>query len=127
MNKVILEGHLGADPQINYLDNGHTVCNLRLATNEYYYQNGERRQRTEWHRIVVFGNQAVACENLHKGSHVLIEDGRNQTRKFTGNDEVVRYVTEVVANRIVFLDRRPAEKPAPAPDLEKAMNEQPNA
>lgn len=108
VNKVILIGRLGADPQLRYTPNGSAVANLRIATNEPWIdsQTGERQMRTEWHRIVAWKRLAEICgEYLKKGSQVYIE-GRLQTRSWEGQDGVKRFSTEVVANRMQILDRK---------------------
>jgi single-strand DNA-binding protein len=102
INKVILVGNLGQDPEVRYMPNGNAVANLSLATSESWKdkQTGETRERTEWHRVVVFGKLAeIAGGYIKKGTQVYIE-GQLQTRKWqdqSGND---RYTTEVVINPI---------------------------
>ena len=102
INKVILVGNLGQDPEIRYMPNGSAVANFSVATSESWKdkQTGETRDRTEWHRVVVFGKLAeIAGEYIKKGTQVYLE-GQLQTRKWqdqTGND---RYTTEVVINPI---------------------------
>ena len=108
VNKVILIGNLGADPEVRYSPNGSAVANLRLATTDSWRdrQTGEQQERTEWHRVVFFGKLAeIAGEYLRKGSKVYIE-GRLQTRKWQGQDGQDRYTTEVVANDMQMLDGR---------------------
>ena len=98
--KVILIGHLGQDPEIRYMPNGGAVANLTLATSESWRdkQSGEMREKTEWHRVVIFGKLAeVAGEYLKKGSQVYIE-GSLQTRKWQDQSGQDRYTTEVVVN-----------------------------
>lgn len=100
VNKVILIGHLGQDPEIRYMPNGGAVANLTLATSESWRdkQSGEMREKTEWHRVVIFGKLAeVAGEYLKKGSQVYIE-GQLQTRKWQDQSGQDRYTTEVVVN-----------------------------
>lgn len=100
VNKVILVGHLGQDPEIRYMPNGGAVANMTLATSETWRdkQSGEQKEKTEWHRVVLFGKLAeVAGEYLRKGSQVYIE-GSLQTRKWTDQAGVERYTTEVVVN-----------------------------
>ncbi|MEO3902337.1 single-stranded DNA-binding protein [Providencia rettgeri] len=100
VNKVILIGHLGQDPEIRYMPNGGAVANLTLATSESWRdkQSGEMREKTEWHRVVIFGKLAeVAGEYLKKGSQVYIE-GSLQTRKWQDQSGQDRYTTEVVVN-----------------------------
>ncbi|CBJ82498.1 ssDNA-binding protein controls activity of RecBCD nuclease [Xenorhabdus bovienii SS-2004] len=100
VNKVILLGYLGQDPEIRYLPTGGTVATLSLATSENWKdkQTGELREKTEWHRVVIFGKLAeIAEEYLHKGTQVYIE-GQLQTRKWQDNQGQDRYSTEVVVN-----------------------------
>ncbi|MEQ5315707.1 single-stranded DNA-binding protein [Providencia vermicola] len=100
VNKVILIGHLGQDPEIRYMPSGGAVANLTLATSESWRdkQSGEMREKTEWHRVCIFGKLAeVAGEYLKKGSQVYIE-GSLQTRKWQDQSGQDRYTTEVVVN-----------------------------
>ncbi|CAM3544640.1 single-strand binding protein [Xenorhabdus nematophila ATCC 19061] len=100
VNKVILLGYLGQDPEIRYLPTGGTVATLSLATSENWKdkQTGELREKTEWHRVVIFGKLAeIAEEYLQKGTQVYIE-GQLQTRKWQDNQGQDRYSTEVVVN-----------------------------
>ncbi|MGP1947174.1 MAG: single-stranded DNA-binding protein [Arsenophonus sp. NC-PG7-MAG3] len=100
VNKVILIGNLGQDPEIRYIPNGGAVANLTLATSESWRdkQSGEMREKKEWHRVVIFGKLAeVAGEYLRKGSQVYIE-GLLQTRKWQDQNGQDRYTTEVVVN-----------------------------
>jgi len=106
VNKVILVGHLGNDPEIRYTTGGTPVGNFRLATTERWTnKNGERGERTEWHRIVVWGKLAEICaEYLVKGKQVYIE-GRLQTRQWEDKEGTKRFTTEVTANNMVMLGR----------------------
>ncbi|HAG2284978.1 TPA: single-stranded DNA-binding protein [Salmonella enterica] len=100
INKVIIVGNLGQDPEIRYMPNGGAVANLSLATSESWRdkQTGEMRENTEWHRVVLFGKLAeVAGEYLRKGSQVYIE-GQLRTRSWDDNNGVTRYTTEVIVN-----------------------------
>ncbi|OTP83232.1 single-stranded DNA-binding protein [Gilliamella apicola] len=100
INKVILIGHLGQDPEVRYMPNGNAVANFNIATSESWKdkQTGETRDRTEWHRVVVFGKLAeIAGEYLKKGTQVYIE-GQLQTRKWQDQSGQDRYTTEVVIN-----------------------------
>ncbi|BBO83571.1 single-stranded DNA-binding protein [Desulfosarcina ovata] len=100
INKVILVGNLGRDPEIRYTPDGRAVANFSIATSETWTDknSGERREKTEWHRIVVFGKLAEICgEYLSKGRQVYIE-GKLQTRKWQGQDGQDRYTTEVVVD-----------------------------
>tara|TARA_Y100001934_G_scaffold283742_1_gene406227 strand:+ start:11953 stop:12453 length:501 start_codon:yes stop_codon:yes gene_type:complete len=108
INKVILIGNLGADPETRYTPSNTAVTNLRLATSDSWRdrQTGEQQERTEWHRVVCFNRLAeIAAEYLRKGSKVYIE-GRLQTRKWQGQDGQDRYTTEIVANDMQMLDSR---------------------
>ncbi|HHQ43219.1 MAG TPA: single-stranded DNA-binding protein [Chromatiales bacterium] len=108
VNKVILIGNLGADPETRYTPEGRAITNVRIATTESWQdrQTGERQERTEWHRVVFFGRLAeIAAEYLRKGSKVYVE-GRLQTRKWQGQDGQDRYTTEIVANDMQMLDSR---------------------
>ena len=108
VNKAILVGNLGADPETRYTANGGAVTNINIATNESWTdrQTNERRERTEWHRVVMFGRLAEISEQyLRKGSQVYIE-GRIQTRKWQGQDGQDRYTTEIVANEMQMLGGR---------------------
>ncbi|MFM2152569.1 MAG: Single-stranded DNA-binding protein [Pseudomonadota bacterium] len=104
VNKVILIGNLGADPEVRYTPGGTAVANFRIATNEVWNdKNGQRQERTEWHRIVVWGKTAENCgEYLAKGRPVYIE-GKLQTREWTDKENRKNFTTEVVANQVTFL------------------------
>ena len=104
VNKVILIGNLGADPELRETSSGNKVCNFRIATSEQWAnRDGEKQEHTEWHRIVVWGRQAETCaQYLAKGRQVYVE-GRLQTRKWQDRDGRDRWTTEVVAEQVVFL------------------------
>jgi len=106
VNKVILVGNLGQDPEVKYMPNGNAVTNVTIATSESWKdkQTGQQQERTEWHRVVFFNRQAeVAGEYLRKGSKVYIE-GSLKTRKWQGQDGQDRYTTEIVASEMQMLD-----------------------
>ncbi len=108
VNKVILIGNLGADPETRYMPSGGAVTNVRLATSETWKdkQTGQPQERTEWHRVVFFNKLGeIAGEYLRKGSKVYIE-GSIRTRKWQGQDGQDRYTTEIVANDMQMLDGR---------------------
>ena len=125
LNKVILIGHLGADPDIRYLPDGTPVASLRVATTETWKDKatGEKREQTEWHRLSLFRALAdIAGRYLKKGAQVYVE-GRLRTRKWTDPSGADRYTTEIVADELKMLGRRPegagagdgpATDPAPA-------------
>ena len=104
VNKVILVGNLGKDPEVRYTPGGQAVANFTIATNENWTdKGGQKQERTEWHRIVVWGKLAELCsEYLAKGRQVYVE-GRLQTREWNNKEGVKQYTTEVVANQVVFL------------------------
>ena len=101
VNRVILVGHLGADPEMRYTQGGQAVCNLRVATSESWTdKEGQKQERTEWHGIAVWGKQAEFCGNyLSKGRQVYIE-GRLQTREYTDKEGIARKVWEIQADRV---------------------------
>lgn len=104
VNKVILVGRLGADPEVKHLQNDRAVCNLSVATREQWKdkQTGQKQEKTEWHRVTVWGDQAENCGKfLAKGREVYIE-GKLQTRSYE-KDGQKRYATDIVADRVVFL------------------------
>lgn len=107
VNKVILVGNLGADPELRSTPSGTPVANFRIATNEFFTnQSGEREQRTEWHRIVAFGRLAEICgQYLKKGRQVYIE-GRLRTREWEDQGGNRRFTTEITATQMVMLGAR---------------------
>ncbi len=109
VNKVILVGRLGRDPELRYSSSGMPIANLRIATDESYVdRDGNKVERTEWHTVVVFQRAAENCSNyLGKGSLVYVE-GSLQTRKWQDQQGQDRYTTEVKAQRVQFLDRKGA-------------------
>ncbi|MFQ6024282.1 MAG: single-stranded DNA-binding protein [Acidiferrobacterales bacterium] len=115
VNKVILIGHLGRDPDVRYSANGQAIANVTLATSESWKDRntGEKQERTEWHRIVFFGRLAeIAGEYLKKGMQIYV-GGRLQTRKWQDKEGFDRYTTEIVANDMQMLGSRAG---AGAPD-----------
>lgn len=105
VNKVILVGNLGADPEMRHTGGGTAICTFNLATSESWTdkQSGEKQERTEWHRVKIFGRLAeIAGEYLKKGRQVYIE-GSIRTDKFTGKDGVEKYFTDIIANNMQLL------------------------
>jgi single-strand DNA-binding protein len=104
LNKVLLIGHLGNDPEIRSTQSGQSVCNFSLATNRRWRdKNGENKEETEWHRVVVWGRQGENCkEYLKKGRQIFLE-GRVQTRQWEDRDGNKRYTTEIIADTVNFL------------------------
>jgi single-strand DNA-binding protein len=111
VNKVILVGRLGADPEVKTIPNGQTVARLSLATSESWTgKDGQKQERTEWHRIVVWGRQAENCgKHLAKGRQIYIE-GRLQTRSWEDPQGQKKYATEIVASTVQFLGAGGAER-----------------
>ena len=108
INKAIIVGNLGRDPEVRYTANGNAIANITVATTESWKdkQSGERQEKTEWHRVVFFGRLAeIAGEYLKKGSQVYIE-GRLQTRKWEDKSGQERYTTEIVASEMQMLGSR---------------------
>lgn len=108
LNKVMLIGRLGADPEVRYMPSGDAITNIRLATSIRWKDKntGERKEETEWHRVVFFrGLAKIAGEYLKKGSQVYVE-GRIRTNKWQGQDGQDRYTTEIIADEMHMLDSR---------------------
>jgi single-strand DNA-binding protein len=104
VNKVIIVGRLGADPEVKTISSGQTVCRLSVATSENWTdRDGQKQERTEWHRVVVWGRMAEVCgQHLSKGRQVYLE-GRLQTRSWEDQQGQKKYTTEIVANTVQFL------------------------
>lgn len=118
INKVILIGNLGNDPETRYMPSGGAVTNITVATSESWKdkQTGQPQERTEWHRVVFFNRLAeIAGEYLRKGSKVYIE-GSLRTRKWQGQDGQDKYTTEIVASEMQMLDSRGGGQGASSPD-----------
>lgn len=125
LNKVILIGRLGRDPETRYMPNGDAVCNFSIATSESWKdQSGQKKERTEWHAITMYRKLAeIAAQYLKKGSQVYIE-GRIQSRKYTGKDGIERTAFEIIASEMKMLDSKssggaeqytPTPQPTPQP------------
>lgn len=106
VNKVILIGNLGADPELKYLPSGQAVCEIRIATTfDFKDKNDQKQERTEWNRVVVWGKSAEnVSKYLRKGQQTYIE-GRLQTRSWDGPDGKKNYTTEIMAEQVVFLNQ----------------------
>lgn len=136
VNKAILIGNLGSDPELKYTTSGTAVCNFNIATTEKWKdKDGNPQEKTEWHKIVLWRRQAeVAKEYLHKGSSVYIE-GRIQTRNYEDKDGIKRYITEIIGDRMQFLGGRggggaassggDAPPPAPPENLDQQDDDLP--
>lgn len=117
INKVILVGNLGADPEIRYTPGGMAVANFSLATSETFSKDGQKQTKTEWHKIVAFGKLAEICgEYLSKGKQVYIE-GKIQTRSWEDKEGVKKYMTEIVANSMQMLGSKGEGAPHMASDV----------
>ena len=123
VNKVILVGNLGKDPELRYTPSGQAVATFSLATNRKWKdKDGQAQDQTEWHNIVTWGRQAeVSKEYLKKGSPVYIE-GRIQYRTYNDRDGNKRYITEIVAQSLQMLGRKVSEGGAEAPEAPEAMD-----
>ena len=122
VNKVILIGNLGRDPEVKYTQSGTAVANLSVATNEVWTDKaGQKQERTEWHRVVVWGKQAqVISEHLAKGKQIYVE-GSLQTRSWDDREGNKRYTTEIRAVRVLMLGRAEGSRmqsEGPAPEVE---------
>jgi single-strand DNA-binding protein len=137
VNKVILIGNLGADPELRYTPSGAAVANFNMATTEKWKdKEGQLQEKTEWHRIILWARQAeIAKEYLRKGSSVYIE-GRLQNRNYEDKDGIKRYVTEIIGQRMQLLGGRgggapsessggPSEPPPPPGNLENEDDDLP--
>ena len=104
VNKAIILGNLGRDPEVRFTQSGRAVANLRVATTDTWMdQENGRQERTEWHNVVVWGKQAESCgQYLSKGRQVYVE-GRIQTRSYEDRDGNTRYVTDIIAQRVQFI------------------------
>lgn len=104
LNKCLLIGNLGKDPEVRYSDSGTAICNFPVATSESWTgKDGNKETRTEWHRIVAFGKLAEICgDYLSKGKQVYLE-GKVQTREWTDKETVKRYTTEIIINQMLML------------------------
>jgi single-strand DNA-binding protein len=139
VNKVILVGNLGKDPEVRYMPSGNAVANVTLATTDSWKdkQTGEKQERTEWHNVVFYSRLAeIVGEYLKKGSQVYVE-GRLQTRKWQDKNGNDRYTTEIIASDMQMLgsrggsagysgDRAPAQQQAPAPAAAAAGSSAPD-
>ncbi len=124
VNKVILVGNVGADPEVRYLANGNPVANLSIATSENWKdkQTGERQERTEWHRVVFFNRLAeIVNEYVKKGAKVYAE-GSLRTRKWQDQNGQDRYTTEIVASELQMLDGRGSGEYSQAPQRAQATS-----
>ena len=130
VNKVIVLGNLGKDPDVRHLPNGDAVCNFSLATTESWKdKNGQKQDKTEWHNIVLFRKLAeIAGEYLKKGRPAYIE-GRLQTRKWTDKEGKERYTTEIIGEQMQMLggkdDAKPTAPEAPKADFDDMENDIP--
>ena len=124
LNKVLLIGHLGSDPESRFTTSGSAVTNFNLATNESWQSSeGETKDKTEWHRVVVFGKMAeTAAEYLKKGQLLYIE-GRLQTRSWEDKDKIKRYTTEVLCDSFTMLGPKRDSSNGNAPDADASSDD----
>ncbi len=124
LNKVQLIGHLGADPESRFTTSGNAVANLTLATNESWRSaEGDTKEKTEWHRVVIFGKMAeTAAEYMKKGQLVYIE-GRLQTRSWEDKDNIKRYTTEVLCDNFTMLGRKGDDGSSPTSSKESEQDD----
>ena len=110
LNKVMLIGNLGADPEHRQTQTGKDVVNMRIATSESWKDdNGQKQSTTEWHRITVWGAQAIPCRDyLKSGSQIYVE-GKIKTRKYEDSNGVEKYATEIIARKVLFLGSKNSE------------------
>ena len=125
LNKVIVAGNLTRDPELKALPGGQNVCSMSIATNEVYIKDGERKETTEYHNIVIFGKQAEnSAKYLKKGDQALVE-GKNQTRSWE-KDGVKLYRTEIIAQSIQFGGKRDATSATTVPAKSESPSVLPN-
>lgn len=127
INKVILVGNLGADPEVRYMPSGGAVANISIATSESWKdkQSGQTQERTEWHRVVFFNRLAeIAGEYLRKGGKVYVE-GSLRTRKWQDQSGAEKYTTEIVASEMQMLDSRGEGAGSPAPRQAQSQSSSP--
>ncbi|WP_126448370.1 single-stranded DNA-binding protein [Sulfuricystis multivorans] len=118
LNKAMIIGFLGADPEVRYTADGHAITTISVATTDVWNDNGIKQERTEWHRVVLFGKLAeIAGQYLKKGSQVYVE-GRLRTRKWQDKDGETRYYTEIIAESMKMLPSG-GGKAKEAPDASK--------
>lgn len=113
VNKVIIVGRLGADPELRFTSEGKPVCSFSIATSEKWQgEDGQKNEKTQWHRIVCWGNLAENCDKyLSKGREAYIE-GKLQSRSYEDKDGITRYVTEIIALNVMFLGSNQKNDPA---------------
>jgi len=117
LNKAILIGNLGRDPEVKYTPSGLAVANFTIATTEKWTKDGKKEEKTEWHRLVAFGRLAEICgEYLQKGKQIYAE-GKLQTRDWTDKDGNKRYTTEIVVNQMQMLGGAPSSQDRPSRSL----------
>ena len=128
VNKVILVGNLGRDPETRYMPSGEAVVNIALATTDNWKdKNGEKQERTEWHRVVIFGKLAeVAAEYLKKGAQVYFE-GALRTKKWTNKEGQDQYTTEIVADKMQMLGSKGGSSSRTDNDSPPTKNSRPTA
>lgn len=109
LNKVMIIGRLGKDPEVKYTQSGSAVANLTVATDESYTSNGQKVEKTEWHRVVVWNKQAEFCNNYLKKGRLVYVEGSLQTRSWDDQQGQKRYTTEIKAMRVQAMDSKPQD------------------
>jgi single-strand DNA-binding protein len=122
VNKVILVGNVGKDPEVKYFDNDVSVCNFPLATSETYTKNGEKVTQTEWHNIVLWRGLAKVAENYVKKGMQLYIEGSLRTRSWEDQDGNKKYITEIMASNMQMLGRK-GDNEGAAPQASSEMNQ----
>ena len=125
VNKVILVGNVGNDPDVRYTANGQAVANLSMATSEVWRDKttGEKQERTEWHRVVFFGKAAEIVRDYTKKGSKLFVEGALKTRKWEDKNGVERYTTEIVSSDLQMLDGRSDQSMAEAPQMQSSADD----
>ena len=135
VNKVILIGRLGSNPELAYTPTGQSVARFNLATNEVYYdKNGNKQEKTEWHKIVVWGKQAESCSKYLTSGRLVFIEGKIQTRNYQDKNNQKRYITEIIAQNVRFLSSHTEEgagaaeeaEETPAPEAEEPPAAEPS-
>ncbi len=126
VNKVIIVGRLGQEPELRYTPSGAAVCNFSVATSEYWNdKNGQKQERTEWHRVVAWGKTAELCNQyLAKGSQCFLE-GKLQTRSWDDNSGQKKYTTEVIATTVQFLGAKSENSKSATKPLSESVSSPP--
>jgi len=125
LNKVMIIGNLGSEPEMRFTPNGNSVTSFRVATNRVYTTpEGERKEETEWFTVVAWGRLAEQCNQFLSKGRLVYAEGRLHVRTWEGQDGQKRYQAEIIANRVTFLDRQAAAAPLPEGKVEEGKIEE---